>query len=142
MQLQRSMLEGLKNYWNELKAGTPGKRFQEQYKKSHAKSGGSPLRKVLFLGGGALVLAAGIFFLPAPGPGWAIIFIGGGLIAQESERGAKILDWTELRLRALVQWALRVWKHASAPMRAVIVLISAAVIGVVLYGAYLLLFNK
>ena len=142
MQLQRSMLDGLKNYWNELKAGTPGKRFQEQYKKSHAKSGGSPLRKVLFLGGGALVLAAGIFFLPAPGPGWAVIFIGGGLIAQESERGAKVLDWTELRLRAVVDWALRIWKNASIPVRIVIVVLTLAIVGAAAYGAYLLLLKK
>lgn len=136
------MFEGLKQYWKELKRGTPGQRFQQQYKKTHAKSGGSAVRKVLFLGGGALVLAAGIFFLPAPGPGWAIIFIGGGLIAQESERGAKILDWTELRLRAVVDWAIRIWKRASTPARVGMVAVGLVVVGAALYGAYLLFLAK
>ena len=135
------MFDGIKDYWKELKAGTPGKRFQEQYKKSHA-SGSSPLRKVLFLGGGALVIAAGIFFLPAPGPGWAVIFIGGGLVAQESERAAKILDWTELRLRAVMDWALGVWKKASTPARVGIVALGFVLAGGAGYAAYQIFFAK
>ena len=100
------------------------------------------MRKVLFLGGGALILVAGLFFLPAPGPGWAIIFIGGGLIAQESERAAKILDWVELRLRAVVKWALDIWKRASMPARAGIVALGLALAGGAGFAAYQLFFAK
>jgi len=135
------MLNGLKRYWKELKRGTPGKRFQQQYQKSH-DSGSSPLRKALFLGGGALVIAAGIFFLPAPGPGWAIIFIGGGLMAQESKRAARVLDWCELRIRAVVKWAMNIWTRASTPIRAGIVAIGLIVAGGAVFAAYQILIAK
>jgi uncharacterized protein (TIGR02611 family) len=135
------MFDGLKRYWKELKRGTPGKRFQQQYRKSH-ESGGDPLRKALFLGGGALVIAAGIFFLPAPGPGWAIIFMGGGLMAQESKTAAKMLDWTELRLRAVVEWALGMWKRASAPARVGIVTLALVLASSALFVAYRLFIAK
>jgi uncharacterized protein (TIGR02611 family) len=135
------MFNGLKQYWQELKRGTPGKRFQQQYKKRH-QSGGNPWRKALFLGGGALVIVAGIFFLPAPGPGWAIIFIGGGLLAQESKHAAKTLDWVELRLRAVVDWALSVWKRASTPLRAGIVALGLVVAGGAVFAAYQIFIAK
>ena len=135
------MFTGLKRYWKELKRGTPGKRFQQQYQKSH-DTGGNPLRKVLFLGGGALVIAAGVFFLPAPGPGWAIIFIGGGLMAQESKRAAKVLDWTELRIRAVVEWGLGIWKRASTPARAGIVALGLVIAGGAVFAAYQIFIAK
>lgn len=135
------MFDGLKRYWKELKRGTPGKRFQQQYKKSH-ESGGNPLRKALFLGSGALVITAGIFFLPAPGPGWAIIFIGGGLMAQESKTAAKVLDWTELRIRAVVEWGLGIWKRASTPVRAGIVTMALILAGGAVFVAYRLFIAK
>ena len=134
------MFNGLKQYWQELKRGKPGKRFQEQHKKSH-ESGGNPWRKVLFLGG-ALVMVAGIFFLPAPGPGWAIIFIGGGLLAQESKHAAKTLDWVELRLRTVVDWALGIWKRASTPLRAGIVALGLVVAGGAVFAAYQIFIAK
>ena len=135
------MFDGLKNYWSELKRGTPGKRFQQQYRKRH-ESGSSPARKVLFLGSGALVIAAGLFFLPAPGPGWAIIFIGGGLIAQESKAASKVLDWVELRLRAVVDWAQRMWRRASTPARVGLVALGILIAGAAAFGAYQLFIAK
>ena len=104
------MLDGIKSHWNDLKRGKPGSRFQDHYKKRHEKQS-SPWRKTLFLGGGALIIAAGIFFLPAPGPGFLIIFLGGGLMAQESRHAARVLDWCEKRVRAIAEWALGVWNR-------------------------------
>ena len=124
-----------------LREGEPGERFQEHYRRRQ-KGGPSPVRRWLYLGGGTIVILAGIFFLPAPGPGWLIIFLGGGLLAQESLVAAKALDWTELRLRAVASWALRIWKRASMPVRVVIVLIALAIAGAVAWGAYLVLFAR
>src|SRR5688500_8188394 len=121
------MLDGIKKYWRGLKAGQPGKRFQQQYKKQHA-TGTTPWHKVLFLGGGVLIMLAGIFFLPAPGPGWVIIFIGAGMVAQDSERAAKILDWCELRIRDVVDWAQKVWKQSPTWARVLYVLITLAIV--------------
>jgi uncharacterized protein (TIGR02611 family) len=109
----------LKEHWQDLKRGRPGHRFQDHYTKRH-EAGSSPGRKVLFLGGGALIVAAGIFFLPAPGPGFVIIFLGGGLMAQESKHAAKALDWAEQRIRSLLHWARGIWQRATTPLRVVI----------------------
>lgn len=135
------MFDSLKSHWHDLKEGRPGKRFQDHYRKRH-ESQSSPWRKALFLGGGALIVAAGIFFLPAPGPGFIIIFLGGGLMAQESKVAARVLDWVELRVRAVIDWALGVWKRATPPARAAIVLAAAVLAGGAGYLGYQVLFAK
>jgi uncharacterized protein (TIGR02611 family) len=129
------MLQAIKKNWRELKHGTPGKRFQEHYERRH-QSGSHLLRKALYIGVGALIVAAGIFFLPAPGPGFVIIFLGGGLIAQESKAAAKVLDWCELRGRAVADWAFGIWKRASTPARAAIALAGLIMVGGAGYVAY------
>ena len=129
------MLDGIKSHWNDLKRGKPGSRFQDHYKKRHEKQS-SPWREVLVLGGGALIVAAGIFFLPAPGPGFLIIFLGGGLMAQESRHAARVLDWCEKRIRAVGEWALGIWSRASIAWRAVIVMMGVVVVGGAGYVAY------
>ena len=133
------MLDSIKSDWNELKAGQPGRRFQDHYKKRHEKKS-SPWRKALFLGGGGLIVAAGIFFLPAPGPGFVIIFLGGGLMAQESKHAARVLDWCEKKIRAIVDWALRIWKRATTPARVAIVTFGLIIAGGAGYFAYQILF--
>lgn len=136
-----AMLQGLKKHWQDLKRGQPGKRFQDHYKKRH-ESGTSVWHKVLFLGGGALIVAAGIFFLPAPGPGFIIIFLGGGLMAQESMRAARVLDWLEVKLRAVADWALGIWKRAPMPARAAIALFGLVVAAGAGYAAYQIFIAK
>ena len=135
------MLESLKKQWQELKDHEPGKRFQERYGRNH-HAGGSWIRRVLFIGGGILVMAAGVFFLPAPGPGFLILFIGAGLIAEESLVAARALDWTELRLRRVAMWGLSFWRGASLPMRIALVLAAALLAGGAAYAAYQLMFAR
>jgi uncharacterized protein (TIGR02611 family) len=113
------MLQAIKDHWQDLKRGQPGQRFQDHFERRH-ESGSHALRRVLFIGAGALIVAAGIFFLPAPGPGFIIIFLGGGLIAQESKAAAKVLDWCELRVRAVADWGIGLWQRSSTPARAAI----------------------
>lgn len=129
------MLQALKDHWQDLKRGQPGKRFQDHYKRRH-ESRSSGLRKALFLGGGALIVAAGLFFLPAPGPGFIIIFLGGGLIAQESLRAARLLDWCELRVRAVARWGLGVWRRASAAGKTAIAFLGLLLVGGAGFAAY------
>ncbi len=129
------MLQGLKEHWQDLKRGRPGRRFQDHYRKHHA-AGGSKLRKALFIGAGALIVAAGIFFLPAPGPGFLIVLLGGGVMAQGSRTAARVLDWCELRLRSVAHWGLRTWRGASLPARAAIALVALVLAGGAGYAAY------
>ena len=125
-----------------LRDGKPGKRFQDYYRERQAKGGSGPIRRWLFLGGGTLIILAGIFFLPAPGPGFLIIFLGGGLVAQESLVAARALDWTEARLRAAAAVAKRIWTGASTPLRALIVIVALAIAGGLAYGAWMVFFAK
>ena len=135
--LPRKLQEGL----DRLREGEPGRRFQDHY---HQRQQGGPrkLRRWLFLGGGTVVILAGLFFLPAPGPGFLILFLGGGLVAQESLIAARALDWTEVRVRAVGSWALRTWQRASMPARAAIVVVAIAGVGAAGYGAYWLMFAR
>ncbi len=125
----------------QLREGEPGERFQEHYRRRQ-EGGRSPVRRWLFLGGGTIVTLAGIFFLPAPGPGFLILFLGGGLIAQESMTAAKVLDWIELRLRAVASWAVGIWKRASMPVRIAIVIVALALAGAIAWAAYRVLFAR
>lgn len=131
----------LRTSLDRLKEGEPGKRFQEHYRQRQ-HDGAHAVRRWFYLGGGTIVILAGIFFLPAPGPGFLIIFLGGGLVAQESLVAAKALDWVELRLRRVASWALRIWKRSPVPMRALIVLVGVACIGAAGYGTFWLMFMR
>ena len=132
--LPKSLRESLQT----LRDGEPGKRFQEHYRERQEGGGSGRLRRWLFLGGGTVIILAGIFFLPAPGPGFLIIFLGGGLVAQESLVAARALDWTELHLRKMGAAALRIWKGASMPVRAIIVVVALAIAAGAAYVAWML----
>lgn len=53
---------------------------------------------------GVAVVILGVIALPAPGPGWAIIFLGLGILATEFEGARKILVWVRARYQAWVHW--------------------------------------
>lgn len=135
------MLQGLKDHWQDLKRGRPGHRFQDHYRRRH-DAGANKLRKVLYIGAGALIVAAGIFFLPAPGPGFLIVFLGGGVMAQESRTAARVLDWLELRIRAVTEWALRFWRRASLPARAALAFLALGIAGGAGFAAYRIFLAK
>jgi hypothetical protein len=77
---------------------TPGRRFQERYRRKASSERGRLARYAVILAGVALTLI-GIFFLAVPGPGIPILAVGLALIAQESAVTARLLDRAELRLR-------------------------------------------
>jgi uncharacterized protein (TIGR02611 family) len=56
---------------------------------------------------GFAVVVLGIVALPAPGPGWAIIFLGLGILATEFEGARRILVWVRTRYQAWVHWLAR-----------------------------------
>lgn len=78
----------------------PGRRFQDRHARRRSKRS-SLLRKGLLLGGGGLVLLAGLVLMPAPGPGLLIALVGAGLLADESPALARALDRGELLIRRL-----------------------------------------
>jgi uncharacterized protein (TIGR02611 family) len=56
---------------------------------------------------GFAVVILGVIALPAPGPGWAIIFLGLGILATEFQGARKILIWVRAKYQAWVHWLAR-----------------------------------
>jgi len=77
---------------------TPGRRFQERYRRRAQSERGRIARCAAVLAGIGLTIV-GLFFLAVPGPGTAILAVGLALIAQESVVAARFLDRAEIRLR-------------------------------------------
>ena len=51
---------------------------------------------------GVSLVVVGLVLVPAPGPGWLVVFAGAGLLAQESLALARSLDAMELRVRSWI----------------------------------------
>lgn len=75
---------------------------------------------------GIAVVIVGIIALPAPGPGWAIIFLGLGILATEFEGARKILIWVRAKYQAWVHWLGRQGKITRLLVSAGILLLVAA----------------
>lgn len=99
-----------KEHFRELREGKPGHRFQDHYRheKRQNRSGRSHARVWRLVAGVALVIV-GLVLCVIPGPGLPFIFLGGGLLASESLFVARIMDWFELRVRAVLRWAKARW---------------------------------
>lgn len=131
------MLEGLKESWHELKDGEPGSRFVDHYERRQERSVGRWKRIALIVVGIAL-LFAGLFMMVAPGPGILGIFLGGGLIAQESRTAARVMDWLEVQARKVAEPAKRAWDRSSDPIRVALVAVSLLFAAGAAYGMYTL----
>jgi len=77
---------------------------------------------------GLAVFIVGIVAIPYPGPGWAILFIGLGILATEFAWAERLLDFGRRTLRSWLRWLGR--QHLA--VRALVSLATLAfVIGVV-----------
>lgn len=56
---------------------------------------------------GTLVFAVGILAIPYPGPGWAIVFVGLGILATEFEWAHRLLGWVRERYDRAMDWFKR-----------------------------------
>jgi hypothetical protein len=135
------MLDTAKKSWAELKRGTPGKRFEQRYRRKNP-GGRRSGRNTAVLALGLLVLAVGLFFLAVPGPGIPIVVVGAGMVAQGSRVVARLLDWIELRIRAVLGWTRRVWQAAGSGARAAIVLAGVALAAAGAYAGWWFFFER
>jgi uncharacterized protein (TIGR02611 family) len=53
---------------------------------------------------GAAVLVVGIVAIPYPGPGWAIVFIGLGILATEFDWARRLLAYAKERYDTVMDW--------------------------------------
>lgn len=74
---------------------------------------------------GFVVLCVGIVAIPYPGPGWAIVFIGLGILATEFRWAQRLLKWVKARYDRVMAWFARQGRWVQA---AGIVLTTAVVL--------------
>ncbi|BBY16420.1 TIGR02611 family protein [Mycolicibacterium litorale] len=53
---------------------------------------------------GLVVLGLGVLAIPYPGPGWAIVFIGLGILATEFEWAHRLLGYARERYDQVMDW--------------------------------------
>lgn len=73
---------------------------------------------------GTLVLLVGIIAIPYPGPGWAIVFLGLGILATEFRAAQIVLHHARARYDAAMAWFTR--QHIA--VKALSALFTAAVV--------------
>ena len=105
------MFDTLQRRWQQFATAPPGQRFQAHFDRRQQTRPRGLHQKILAIGGGVLVMGAGLFFLLAPGPGVLIFLIGALLVAEESRTVARRLDGADLRLRRLAAWASARWRR-------------------------------
>ena len=136
------MLEKVKESWKQFKESEPGHRFEDRYNRRQEQSQGRfDAGKIFNMAAGVVVTLAGIFFIPAPGPGSMIIFLGLGLIGCEFLPSARFLDRAEVKVRTAADEIKDLWKRSSIPVKILISLFALALTGAMGYGAYELFFG-
>jgi uncharacterized protein (TIGR02611 family) len=53
---------------------------------------------------GLAVLALGVLAIPAPGPGWAIVFVGLAILASEFEKADRLLGFARKHVHRWTTW--------------------------------------
>jgi uncharacterized protein (TIGR02611 family) len=81
---------------------------------------------------GLVVVVIGLIAVPAPGPGWLIVFIGVSIWASEFEWAQRLLYWGKDRLRDWQHWL------QSKPwwVSALVALGTAAIVGCVFWAYF------
>lgn len=129
-----SLAGHLRDDWHDLQRGRPGRRFQDRYDRAaHTRDSASWLKRAAKVAVGVVALVIGLAELVFPGPAILFIALGGAVLATQSRTAAEVMDWGEVKLRAVMQFARSYWRGASRPLRIVIV---AVVVGAAAVGAY------
>ena len=136
----RGMIGRLKGDWEEFKESKPGERFKERYRRRQQEPGHMVKRVVLVILGSVIALGS-LFTAPLPGPGFATVFLGLAILAGELLPAARLLDWSEVRLRQLWQFISSVWR-TGLPGKIAVIVVAAILAAAFLYVAYLLLFAR
>ena len=87
---------------------------------------------------GLAVLAIGIIAIPYPGPGWALVFLGLGILATEFRWAQLALHWVKVRYDKVMDWFKRQgpWvKALGAALTGAIVVATLWLLGAVGWSA-------
>ncbi len=113
----------LRDEWHAFRKSRPGERFEDRYCRK-LKAGHTVWRKALSPVIGLMMIAIGLFLLPAPGPGLPVVMISIAIVAEQFLWAARVLDRCEPPLRTAISAAVGWWQHASAQLRRVVALIT------------------
>lgn len=83
---------------------------------------------------GTLVLVVGIIAIPYPGPGWAIVFLGLGILATEFRAAQVVLQHARVRYDAVMAWFTR--QHIAVKALSALFTAALVVITLWLFGAF------
>ena len=121
------MIARLKRQWKTLQRARPGRRFEERYEAAQRKENrASFFARVVRFTIATAALAVGVVLMFIPGPAVLFFAISGALLASESRGVARFLDWSEVKIRAVVRWATRFWKKLPVVGKVAIALVGAA----------------
>ena len=136
-----NVFQRLKANWGFLKKGKPGSRFLDCYHyKQELRHKYGPIYRRVDIGVGLATTTFGLIMVPAPGPGWIIVFCGFALLAGESKGVAKAMDRGEVKLRGFRARVIRSWRKASLVLKSTIALSAGAILSAIAYGAYAFFF--
>ena len=107
------MFRRIQAQWRDLTKAKPGTRFQNRYQCRKGRRG-SPFLKACYMALGAVLFVTGIILMPAPGPGVLVMFVGAGMLAEESLLVAHALDAAEVKVRRLINAAVHAWKRKKS----------------------------
>jgi uncharacterized protein (TIGR02611 family) len=94
---------------------------------------------------GMAVFALGILAIPYPGPGWAIVFLGLGILATEFEWAHRLLRYTKKRYDRVMEWfaAQGLWvKVLGVVLTAAVVIATLWLFGALSFAAGLFGFEQ
>jgi len=88
----------------------------------------------------AIAAAVGLVLVFMPGPAILFFVIAASLVATESLFVARLLDWTEVRLRKLLGWAVERWRKLSATSKFLVTVAMGAIALSSAYASYRVFF--
>jgi len=134
-----------KQRWLALTDGTPGRRFEDRYvaarKARRSGDWGHRLTRLLGLAVALVSFGIGVILAFIPGPAIVFFLLTGSLLAAESRSLARLMDWGEVRLRAMGRWGRRHWRQMPAAGRVGIVVFLISLTAASAYLSYCLVVN-
>jgi uncharacterized protein (TIGR02611 family) len=121
------MFTRLRQQWQDVTRARPGTRFRQRYRARQVRRR-CHVAKVLVITAGLLLFLLGIVLLPAPGPGFLVIFVGAAMIAEESYWAASALDAIERKGWRVFRWMRKAWRRASLALKAASIVLASAIV--------------
>lgn len=121
------MQASLAKRWHALSEGTPGRRFRDRYyrQKRSSKSRNLLHTAVRFALAGVAV-TIGVVLAVIPGPAIPFFFLAGALVASDWLWMARLLDWIEVKARAVAARVAKLWHPLPLAVKAILLIVGCS----------------